>query len=166
MYGNGKLGKAVSGMKWMYGVVLALCCMLLCACSASPIRSEVLDIEAVDVKDEDRGTPAPTLRMNSGGAKPAAAAPEPTAAPVALQTSPPEESAPETSEKPEESPSPTPLETPEQTEAAAEIQEPAPYREMPEEEQLFSAQAAALSNTPMLDATAMEYVFQALARAA
>ncbi|MEL7601939.1 MAG: RsiV family protein [Bacillota bacterium] len=149
-------------MRWMYGVVLALCCMLLCACSASPIRSEVLDIEAVDVADEDRGTPVPTLRMNSGGVKPAAAAHEPAASPVALETCPPAEPAPE---KPGKTPSPAPAKTSE-TAAAEVAQEPAPDEEMPEEEQLFSGQAATLaSTTPMLDATAMEYVFQALALA-
>jgi hypothetical protein len=148
-------------MRWMYGIVLTLCCMLLCACTAAPIRSEVLDIEAVDVADEDRGTPVPTLRMNSGGVKPAAAAYEPTASPVALETYPPAEPAPE---KPEKTPSPAPAKT---SETAAEAgQESAPDGEMPEGEQFFSGQAAALvSTTPMLNATAMEYVFQALARA-
>lgn len=154
-------------MKWMYGVVLALCCMLLCACSAAPIRFEVLDIETVEIAGDDRGAPVPTLRMNSSDVKPAAAAPEPTASPVALQTRPSEKPEAEISEKPEKTPSPTPAETPEQTLAAEEIaQEPAPDEDIPEQEMFFSGQAAVLANTPtVLNATAMEYVFQALARA-
>lgn len=152
-------------MKWMYGVLLALCCMLLCACSVAPVRIEVLDIETAETAEAGHGTPAPTLLMNSGGVKPAAAVSEPAASPVAIQTKQPEKSA--KTSTPVATPSPTPstaLRTPEPTVEATP--EPAPAQDAPMRVKQFFSESMAVADMPaMLDATAMEYVFQALARA-
>ena len=154
-------------MKWLYSVVLTLCCMLLCACSsvAAP-ESEVLDFLTEEPASAVGFEPSPTISMNSiMQTAPATPAPAPSAAPTAeaaAQT--PAQTA--AAEAPIASPEPSPeqiLENVAPADSASGVQSDETEQTMGIAADIELGQAVPL-NTPPLRSEAMEYVLQALAR--
>ena len=156
--------RAVSDMKWLYSVMVTLCCMLLCACaSATAPESEVLDLLTEDPASSVAFEPSPTIGLNSimqtpsATPVPSAAATTEAPAQTPLQTA----AAVDATASPE--PSPEILESDATAGLDSDAQPDQTERSMGIAADISLDQAVPL-NTPPLRSEAMEYVLQALAR--
>lgn len=157
--------KAVSDMKWLYGVVVTLCCMLLCACApATAPKSEVLDLLTEEPASAVEFTPSPTISLNTTmQTPPATPAPTAAATPEAAKQTPSQTAV---ADDPTASPEPS-LEQTLVSDAPVEsdsgVQSDQTEQTMGIAADISLDQAVPL-NTPPLRSEAMEYVLQALAR--